>query len=110
MVMDRVGANVCIRLNQENPINYCRPSADPLLSSAAEIYGANVLGLVLTGMGHDSREGCKTITQAGGTVIAQDHDTSVVWGMPGKVAQAGLCSAILPLGEIPDFLNTITAG
>jgi len=110
MVMDRVGANVCIRLNQENPINYCRPSADPLLSSAAEIYGANVLGLVLTGMGHDGREGCKTITQAGGTVIAQDHDTSVVWGMPGKVAQAGLCSAILPLGEIPDFLNTITAG
>ncbi len=110
MVLDRDGANVCIRLNQDPPINYCRPSADPLLGSAAKIYGANALDLVLTGMGHNGQAGCKTITKAGGTIIAQDLDTSVVWGMPGTVARAGLCSAVLPLNEIPDFLKKTMAG
>jgi two-component system chemotaxis response regulator CheB len=56
---------------------------------------------VLTGMGEDGRRGCEAVVRAGGTVIAQDQATSVVWGMPGAVAQAGLAAAILPLDEIP---------
>lgn len=110
MVLDRDGGNVCIRLNQEKPINFCRPSADHLLDSAAKVYGRYTLGLVLTGMGRDGAGGCEAIAKAGGTVIAQDHDTSVVWGMPGTVARAGLCSAVLPLDEIPDFLKKTTSG
>ena len=109
MVLEPDGNTVCIRLNQESPINYCRRSADPLLVSAANIYGANVLGLVLTGMGKDGKGSCETITKAGGTIIAQDQDTSVIWGMPGAVAQAGLCSAVLPLDEIPGFLQKAVA-
>ena len=106
-VLDRDGADVRIRLNQGPQENYCRPSADPLLVSAAEIYGANTLGLglVLTGMGCDGAAGCKAVTRAGGTVIAQDQASSVVWGMPGAVAQNGLCSAVLALDEIAGYLN-----
>ena len=105
MVLVRHGADVRIRLNQGPQENYCRPSADPLLVSATEIYGANTLGLVLTGMGCDGAAGCKAVTRAGGTVIAQDQATSVVWGMPGAVAQNGLCSAVLALDEIVGYLN-----
>ena len=110
MVLEQDGDAVRVRINDDPPENFCRPSADPLFRSAAGIFGAKILVTVLTGMGSDGEAGSRKIAEAGGTVIAQDHDTSVVWGMLGKGAQAGLCSAILPLGEIPDFLNTITAG
>ncbi|MBL4691005.1 MAG: chemotaxis-specific protein-glutamate methyltransferase CheB [Rhodospirillales bacterium] len=105
MVLERDGADVRIRLNQGPQENYCRPSADPLLVSAAEIYGANTLGLVLTGMGCDGEAGSAAVAKAGGTVIAQDQASSVVWGMPGAVAQNGLCSAVLALDEIAGYLN-----
>jgi two-component system chemotaxis response regulator CheB len=71
-----------------------------LFSSAAAIWGAGTLGLILTGMGSDGTSGAADIVAAGGAVIAQDEPTSVVWGMPGSVAEAGLCSAILPVEEI----------
>jgi two-component system chemotaxis response regulator CheB len=80
--------------------NFCRPAADPMLRSAAAACGGRVLVLMLTGMGHDGLDGTRTIIEAGGAAIAQDEETSVVWGMPGATAQAGLCSAVLPLPQI----------
>ncbi len=95
-----VDATRVIRLNQDPPENYCRPSVDPTLRSLAAVYGSRVLTVILTGMGYDGLKGCEAVVEAGGSVIAQDKATSVVWGMPGAVATAGLCSAVLPLAEI----------
>lgn len=86
-----------IHLTQSPPVNFCRPSADPMLHSLMTVYGSGLLCVVLTGMGADGLAGAGEVVAAGGTVIAQDQATSVVWGMPGAVANAGLCSAILPL-------------
>jgi two-component system chemotaxis response regulator CheB len=91
-------------------INFCKPAVDPLFSSAAQVWGYKVLALVLTGMGHDGLMGARAIAAAGGHVIAQDEATSIVWGMPGQVAHAGLCSAVLPLKEIAPRLTKLFAG
>ena len=99
-------ANV-IRLTQDAPENFCRPAVDPMLRSMAPVYGARLLVVVLTGMGVDGRNGCEAVTAAGGSVIAQDEATSVVWGMPGAVATAGLCSAVLPLAEIAPYVRKL---
>ena len=100
MVVERDGAGSVIRLNQDPPENFCRPAVDPMLRSMARIYGAGLLTIILTGMGSDGQKGATEVVQAGGTVIAQDEATSVVWGMPGAVATSGLCSAVLPVKEI----------
>ncbi|HMA15578.1 MAG: protein-glutamate methylesterase/protein-glutamine glutaminase [Bacteroidota bacterium] len=100
MTLEATGAGSVIRLNQNPPENFCRPSVDPMLRSLAPIYGAAVLTVILTGMGSDGQKGAAGIVAAGGTVIAQDEATSVVWGMPGAVATSGLCAAVLPLKEI----------
>jgi len=89
-----------IELNQNPPENFCRPAVDPMFRSVSAAYGAATLAIVLTGMGADGREGARVIAGANGTVIAQDEASSVVWGMPGAVAQAGLASAILPIQSI----------
>jgi len=89
-----------VRLLKTPPENFCRPSVDPMLRSLAAAYGGRVLTLILTGMGHDGLDGGKAVVAAGGTLVAQDEATSIVWGMPGAVATAGLCSAVLPLDEI----------
>jgi two-component system chemotaxis response regulator CheB len=96
----REGDLVKIALGDDPPINFCKPSVDPLFSSTAAVWGASVLAVVLTGMGSDGTRGAGDIAAAGGSVMAQDESTSVVWGMPRSVAQAGLCSAVLPLNEI----------
>lgn len=88
------------RLTQDAPIHYCRPAVDALFQSAAEVYGAATLAIVLTGMGSDATEGARAIRAVGGTVLVQDAATSTIWGMPGSVAQAGLAHAVLPLDEI----------
>ena len=101
-------AGLVALLDQKPPVNFCRPAVDPLFASCAEAVGRNVLAVVLTGMGADGREGARAIRNAGGQVIAQDQDTSVVWGMPGAVAEAGLADAILPLKEIgPDIARRL---
>jgi two-component system chemotaxis response regulator CheB len=91
-------------------VNFCKPAVDPMFASAAEVWGNKVLALVLTGMGADGLAGARTIVAAGGHVFAQDEATSVVWGMPGQVTNAGLCSAVLPLPEIAGKLTRLFAG
>jgi two-component system chemotaxis response regulator CheB len=99
-----------IALGDDPPINFCKPSVDPLFSSAATVWGSAALATVLTGMGTDGTHGAADIVAAGGSVIAQDEETSVVWGMPRSVAQAGLCSAVLPLAEIAPRILRLFAG
>lgn len=99
-----------VKIDNDPPIHFCRPAVDPLFTTASEVWGGKCLALVLTGMGHDGLAGGRDIVAAGGSVVAQDEPTSVVWGMPGQVAQAGLCSAVLPLPEIAPRLNRLFAG
>ena len=100
MLLDRAGAGAKIRLDDGPAINFCKPAVDPLFRSVAEVYGRAALGVVLTGMGSDGAKGAVAIADGGGTVLAQDEATSVVWGMPGAAAQAGACAAVLPLDGI----------
>jgi two-component system chemotaxis response regulator CheB len=99
-----------IALGDDPPVNFCKPSVDPFLSSAAQVWGSSSLALVLTGMGSDGARGAADVAAAGGSVIAQDEETSVVWGMPRSVALAGLCSAILPLCQIAAEVNRLFIG
>jgi two-component system chemotaxis response regulator CheB len=100
----RAGTGCVARLSQTPPENFCRPSVDPLFRSVAEVFGADSCAVMLTGMGSDGCAGAKIMANAGAPIIAQDEATSVVWGMPGAVAQAGICSAILPLPQIAGHL------
>ena len=92
------------------PENFCKPAVDVLFRSAAQSFGPGALGVVLTGMGVDGRAGSKAIVEAGGAVIAQDEPTSVVWGMPGAVANAGLAAAVLPLDRIAPAVMGLMRG
>ncbi len=105
MVIEQQGIRKVLRLNQNPPENFCRPAVDPMLRSVSAVYGNKALVAILTGMGADGRRGCESIVQAGGTVIAQDEKTSVVWGMPGAAATAGVCSAVLPLNDIAPYIG-----
>ena len=103
----RGSTGLVARLSQTPPQNFCRPSVDPLFHSVAQIFGAESCAVMLTGMGSDGCGGARAIAAAGGPVIAQDEATSVVWGMPGAVAQAGICSAILPLPRIAGHIASL---
>ncbi len=105
----RDGAGVKIVLNQEPQVNFCRPAADPMINALADIYGSELLVIVLTGMGYDGKDGGKYAKDKGATVIAQDKETSVVWGMPGAVAKEGVCSAVLPLDDIAGYVKKAEA-
>ena len=101
------------RLSDGPPENFCRPSVDPMLRSATTACGGRVLVAMLTGMGHDGLAGSRQVVAGGGGVVAQDEATSVVWGMPGAVAQAGLCCHVLPISNIAaklgDLMRTLRA-
>ena len=88
------------RLTDDPPENSCRPAVDPMLRSAAIACQGRVLAVILTGMGQDGLRGGKAVLEAGGSILAQDEASSVVWGMPGAVARAGLCHAVLPVDEL----------
>ena len=105
MLLERKGTGVVTRLAQSPPENFCRPAADPMLRSVVKVYGPRVLALILTGMGKDGLNGCATVVAAGGTVVAQDEESSIVWGMPGAVATHGICSAVLPLQQIATHIT-----
>jgi two-component system, chemotaxis family, protein-glutamate methylesterase/glutaminase len=106
----RQAAGAAIVLDDGPPINFCKPAVDPLFSSAIEVWQGSTLALILTGMGSDGTRGGKDIVAAGGSVIAQDEATSVVWGMPGAAAHAGICSAVLPLNQIAPKLIRLFSG
>lgn len=100
MTVERDGARLVVRTNDDPPENSCRPSVDVLFRSVARAVGHGGLGIVLTGMGYDGLAGAKTLVAEGAEVLAQDEASSVVWGMPGAIANAGLASAILPDTQI----------
>ncbi len=100
MTLARAGRELCVHLDQGPPINSCRPSIDTLFLSAAEVCGPCVLGVILTGMGQDGLRGAERIRGQHGRVLVQDEASSVVWGMPGIVARAGLAEAVVPLDQI----------
>ena len=105
MLVERSQTGDCVRLNQAAPESSCRPAVDPLFRSAARLYGPGVLAVVLTGMGSDGRLGAEAVRAAGGQVIVQDEASSVVWGMPGTIANAGLADAVVPLERIAAEIN-----
>jgi two-component system, chemotaxis family, protein-glutamate methylesterase/glutaminase len=108
MIVVRSAGGLRIELNDLAQENFCRPAVDPLFRSAAAALGNKALAIILTGMGHDGREGAKALVARGASIIAQDEDTSVVWGMPGAVVRAGLASASKPLNDIaPAILNVL---
>jgi two-component system chemotaxis response regulator CheB len=101
LAVQRKAADMCsIRLMQTPPVHFCRPAADPMLESLAATYDENLLAVILTGMGKDGLIGCQHVATAGGTIWVQDAPSSVVWGMPGALAQSGLSCRVLPLDKI----------
>lgn len=104
------GRGLVARLSDAPPENFCRPSVDPLLRSLAACCQGRVMVVILTGMGQDGLLGCRAIAAAGGQVLVQDEASSVVWGMPGAVARAGLAQAQLPPEELgARILAAVTA-
>jgi len=105
LVLHRRGTAVAIQLSGAPPENSCRPAVDVMFRSVAQVYGGSAYAVVLTGMGQDGRGGAKVLRDAGAEVIVQDEASSVVWGMPGAVAQAGLADEVLPLDRIAGALT-----
>jgi two-component system chemotaxis response regulator CheB len=95
-----VGESVVAKLNTDPPIHSCRPAVDYTLKRAIDIYGSQVLAVIMTGMGKDGLAGCERAKSCGATVFTQDAETSAVYGMPRVVADAGLADRILPLAKI----------
>ena len=110
MLVESKGISKTLRLTQDPPENFCRPAADPMFRSISKAYGARVLVVILTGMGSDGKKGAEVVVQGGGQVVGQDEASSVVWGMPGAVANAGLCSAVLPIDEIGGLVKRLAIG
>jgi two-component system chemotaxis response regulator CheB len=100
MVFVRKGTRLAVHLTQDPPENSCRPAVDVMLRSIVAHFGGATLGVILTGMGQDGLRGCELVRAAGGHVLVQDEASSVVWGMPGFVARAGLADAVLPLDHL----------
>ncbi len=108
MTVERKGSGTVLNLNQDPPENSCRPAVDVLFRSVAQIYGPNVLAVVMTGMGSDGARGAMHIREAGGGILVQDEASSVVWGMPGAVVSAGVADKICPLLEIgPEIVRRV---
>jgi two-component system chemotaxis response regulator CheB len=106
----RRGLDAAIALDDGPAVNFCKPAVDPLFTSAIDVWQGGVLAVILTGMGSDGMRGGKEIVAAGGSVIVQDEATSVVWGMPGAAANAGICAAVLPLNQIGQKVVRVFAG
>ncbi len=110
LLLERDADGVRCRLDDGPPENFCRPSVDPMLRAVVRVYGQRTLAVILTGMGQDGLAGCRALVEAGGTVLAQDEASSVVWGMPGAVAQAGLCHAVVPLAGLGEAVTQLALG
>lgn len=110
MVIAEEGGKKVIKLNQDPPENFCRPAVDPMFRSVAKTFGSKSLCVVLTGMGQDGLNGGRAIADVGGTLIAQDEATSVVWGMPGACAMGGVCSALYPIDQVGPAIAKLLSG
>ena len=112
MMVERRTSGIFLKLSDEDPVNFCKPSVDMMMDSVLEVYQTNILSIILTGMGQDGQHSCTRIVDANqkNLLIAQDEETSTVWGMPGAVAKAGACHAILPLEEIAEAINKLLTG
>lgn len=104
MEIVRRGTGVVTVLHDKDPVNYSRPSVDVLFRSVAAAYPGSAIGVILTGMGHDGRDGCAQLGVDGSLIVAQDQESSVVWGMPGAVTEAGLADEVLTLERVGPFL------
>lgn len=109
MELKSLNRRVSVLLHRGEPLHGCRPAADHLFRSAARTYGAATLAVVMTGMGTDGLEGSLAVRAAGGSVLAQDEASSAVWGMPGRVADAGLADAVLPVERLASALMERTS-
>lgn len=111
MIPTRSAGGVTIKIDDGPEESFCKPSAEPMMRGLIDAYGAeHILFIVLTGMGSDGKAGAKAVADGGGTVVVQDKDSSIVWGMPGAVAAAGDCHAVLPIGKISKFIAQAAAG
>jgi two-component system chemotaxis response regulator CheB len=108
MTVERKGNEFVLGVNRDAQENSCRPAVDVLFRTAAKTFGANVLGVVLTGMGTDGTRGAAAVREAGGEIIVQDEASSVVWGMPGSVVAARLADRVFPLGQMgPEVVRRV---
>jgi two-component system chemotaxis response regulator CheB len=108
MRVTKCGQDKVVTLDRAEPENFCRPSVDPLFRSVADVYGGAVIAVILTGMGQDGRLGVERLRKEGAWVIAQDQASSVVWGMPGAVARAGLADVVSDLKSVvPQILRQL---
>jgi two-component system, chemotaxis family, protein-glutamate methylesterase/glutaminase len=105
--LETQGALLVCRLDDGPPENFCKPAVDVMLRSLSQVRRLRTLVVILTGMGQDGLLGCQTLQAAGATILAQDKASSVVWGMPGAVAQAGICHAVLPLEQLAERVMKI---
>jgi two-component system chemotaxis response regulator CheB len=111
MTVRRRESDFAIALDQNPPENSCRPAVDPLFRSAGQAWGGKVLAVIMTGMGQDGLLGCQALAPLGAQIIAQDEASSVVWGMPGAVARAGLPERLIPLAGMADeILRRVAEG
>jgi len=99
-----------IQLDDGAPESFCKPSVDPMMRSVVELFGKKVLGVILTGMGRDGLQSAKLLVEKGGRLVAQDEESSVVWGMPGAVAQAGICCKVIPVGAVGPWVRKAVLG
>jgi two-component system chemotaxis response regulator CheB len=109
LVLRKTAAGADLLLDHGPPVNHCRPAVDVLFRSAAEVFGRHTLAVVLTGMGHDGRDGCAALHELGAQVLVQDEASSVVWGMPGAVHEAGLAQEVLPIDKVAAAIVRLTA-
>ncbi|HMO14311.1 MAG TPA: chemotaxis response regulator protein-glutamate methylesterase [Pirellulaceae bacterium] len=108
LTLERKKNEVFVKFNSDPHEHSCRPAVDVMLRSIAGLYGANTLGVILTGMGHDGKQGCDQLHSMGAQIIAQDKSTSTVWGMPRAVAESGIADAVLPLDRIQtEIINRV---
>ncbi len=110
MIVTREGTETLLRINKNAPENSCRPAVDVMFRSIADVYGASTLACVLTGMGRDGTAGAQVLAKAGASILAQDEASSVVWGMPRAVYEAGLADALLNLKDMAAAITTRIRG
>ena len=102
MEIARMGGRYAVELTQTPPVNFCRPAVDVLFNSLAGTYGSSTLAVVLTGMGKDGLDGARKLHQRGCAILAQDKESSAVWGMPGEISKANLARCVLPPNELAE--------